>query len=90
MWNPFKEVADNWKKHNEAVKAQERQERHEAEVEVEKLNTEMTQKFCPLVNGDCRKTCVHFKPGYVFEMETADYEKYFIAHKPKCRMWRKS
>lgn len=89
MLKAFNKMRANWAAARAAEAADLRERKQRAEAEVDRLNVEMTQKYCPFVGGDCRRTCVHFKPGNVFEMEHADYTKSFIAHGPKCRTWKK-
>lgn len=85
----FKKIVDDWKVNEEAVKEQERKDYAEAEKKVETFNILMASSFCPLVNGMCRRTCVHFKGGFVAEFEDSDYTKYYVANKPQCKLWNK-
>lgn len=65
------------------------EEVREAEARVKELNDEMTSKFCPIINGTCRRTCINFKEGFVVE-ETGKPGGWVCAHKPKCRLWKRS
>lgn len=85
----FQKIADDRKANEEAVKEQERKDYVEAEKKAETLNIIMTSSFCPFVNGQCRRTCVHFKAGFVAEFYDSDFNKYYGVNKPKCRLWNK-
>lgn len=81
-----------WIEDEKAYKAQrEKEQREELEktkLQCSELDAEMADKWCPLVQGKCRVTCVNFVKSTVGEYETADYEKYYVAHKPKCKLWK--
>ena len=88
MNGPVKKIKTNCEAYKAAELADIRERRQKAEAEIERLNVEMTQMFCPFVNGNCRRTCVHFDLGVVLEMNMTYCNKHFIFHTPKCRMWR--
>lgn len=81
----IKEVEEHHKAEKEALA------QHEAEKEADRLNDKMESKFCPIVNGKCRKTCVHFNKSVVLNMYAgyAGYDdKYWRAIKPGCKLWK--
>lgn len=59
----------------------------EAEAKVNALNISMTTKYCPLVSGDCRKTCGHFSSAYAYKIDCVDYHDYFVVINPRCKLW---
>jgi len=55
---------------------------------VDRMNMEMTSKFCPTIQGTCSKTCINFKASYVEEYEDIGFTKCVVARFPECKLWR--
>jgi hypothetical protein len=55
--------------------------------EVEKAETLMFSKPCPIAATKCHRECVHFKPGRARTVTLGD-EVWFHHTAPECKLWK--
>ena len=85
----IKKEIEKERAHKAAEEKRLREERDQTIIEAQKLDAEMEDKFCPIIQGKCRKTCVNFEKSVVSNSEDVMGYKYYFARKPKCKLWRK-
>lgn len=56
-----------------------------AEASVSISTEKMLTTWCPLLDGNCQKKCVHFKSGYVFDIDFNGGCS--ISVPPTCKLW---
>jgi hypothetical protein len=92
--NMFKRIYDYWNGSDEdrAKWARESEEsKFNARIEADKLDAEMIDSYCPIVNGKCRVTCVHFQKAVVMNSHSTIGcdNTHWVAIKPRCKLWKR-
>lgn len=90
--NIFKMLSEKKRKDLEARKKAHREKLEKLTAEYNEEVVEMLSAFCPIVGGDCRKTCIHFNKGGVFEVMDWQTNEVCLGrvgyNSPKCKLWR--
>jgi len=69
-----------WNRHYEKMKL--------CEAQLKRIEEKMLSTPCSINNMDnCTKTCVHYKAGFVSELEFFD-TVYAELRKPRCKLWK--
>jgi len=89
----FKRFRGWWKRFNEQIEkeyeVQKQAALSAAKKRLEAKREKMIGKYCPLVNGSCRDSCVHFFPGKIVEHDTWYGDPRADVIPPKCRLWER-
>jgi len=64
------------------------QRRLAMEDKVRQRTNEMTQRYCPIMKGNCVASCIHFYPGHAFLFgRDSGIDALYSMKPPKCKLW---
>ena len=90
--NMFKKLIEDYKAANKKTRDEQAERERLAKdftiQEAQSANKCMEAKFCPIVSGKCRSTCVNFQRAIVHSYTDGEMDTYYSSSVPRCKLWK--